>query len=114
MKGTQLSSFFLLYSLQTIKNKIMEKFEDQEFNHNQKPMSVKDWVITLLILAIPLVGFIMLFVYAFGSNENQNRQNWAKAQLIVMAIFLGIALLVMILFGSIFAAAMASGAADNY
>jgi hypothetical protein len=27
---------------------------------NEKPLSVKDWVITLIIVAIPLVGIIML------------------------------------------------------
>lgn len=27
---------------------------------NEQPMSVTDWLITLLITAIPLVGFIML------------------------------------------------------
>lgn len=29
-------------------------------------MSVKDWMITLLIMFIPLVNIIMLFVWAFG------------------------------------------------
>lgn len=53
-------------------------------------MSTKDWIITLLISFIPLVGFIMLFVWAFGSGENPNKANWAKATLIWMVI--GIAL----------------------
>jgi len=82
----------------------MEQFENQDL----KPMSVKDWLITLLIMAIPLVGLVMLFVYAFGSDGNVNRRNWAKAQLIVMAIVLGLVLICMIVFGSIFAAAMAA------
>ena len=77
-------------------------------NQNQKPMSVKDWLITLLIMAIPIVGFVMLFIYAFGNEGNENRKNWAKAQLIVMAIVIALVLLCMIIFGSIFAAAMAS------
>lgn len=81
-------------------------------NSNQKPMSVKDWLITLLIMAIPLVGFIMLFVYAFSDSENVNRKNWAKAQLIVMAIVIGLVLLFFILFGAIFASALASS--QNY
>ena len=54
----------------------MEEFE----NYNQKPMSVKDWLVTLLLMAIPVVGIVLLFVYAFGDNENINKQNWAKAQ----------------------------------
>lgn len=90
----------------------MERFEDQNPNH--QPMSVKDWLITLLLMAIPLVGIVMLFVYAFGSNENINRQNWAKAQLIMMAIIIGLAIVCFTIFGAIFEGAMASGAADNY
>ena len=81
----------------------MEEIENQ----NVKTMSVKDWLYTLLILAIPLVGFIMLFVYAFGSDQNENRQNWAKAQLIIMAIILTLVMIFFIVFGAIFVAAMA-------
>jgi cell division protein FtsW (lipid II flippase) len=81
----------------------MEEFDNQ----NQKPMSVKDWLITLLLMAIPVVGFVLLFVYAFGNDENLNRKNWAKAQLIFLAIALALVLLFVVVFGSIFAAAMA-------
>lgn len=81
----------------------MEEFENQ----NAKTMSVKDWLYTLLLLAIPIVGFIMLFVFAFGSDQNENRQNWAKAQLIMMAIVLTLVMIFFIVFGSLFAAAMA-------
>jgi uncharacterized membrane-anchored protein len=77
-------------------------------NANQKPMSVKDWLITLLLMAIPIVGIVLLFVYAFGNNENVNKQNWAKAQLIMLAIVLAIVIFCLILFGSIFAASMAA------
>lgn len=35
-------------------------------NGDTSVMSVKDWVITLLITAIPLVGFIMLFIWALA------------------------------------------------
>lgn len=49
-------------------------------------MSTKDWMITMLITIIPLVGFVMMFVWAFGSNENPNKSNWAKAALIWTAI----------------------------
>jgi cell division protein FtsW (lipid II flippase) len=76
-------------------------------NQNQQPMSVKDWVITLLIMAIPVVGFIMLFVYAFSSSENINKQNWAKAQLLVAAIVLGIVMLLFMIFGVFFASSFA-------
>jgi chromate transport protein ChrA len=75
---------------------------------NQKPMSVKDWLITLLLMAIPIVGIVLLFVYAFGNNENINKQNWAKAQLIMIAIVLALVIFFLVLFGSIIAAMMAA------
>lgn len=49
-------------------------------------MSVGDWVITLIITSLPLVGFIMLFVWGFGSGTNENKANYAKAALIIMVI----------------------------
>ncbi len=61
-------------------------------------MSIKDWVITLIITAIPLVGIVMLFVWAFGSDANLNKRNWAKAALITAAIFAVLYFVVFILF----------------
>ena len=52
----------------------------------KQPMSVGDWFITLLITAIPLVGLIMLFVWAFSGNTNINKANWAKASLLMMVV----------------------------
>ena len=63
-------------------------------------LSVKDWVITLIITAIPLVGFIMLFVWGFGSGTNENKANFAKGALIVYAIMIGIYILFMLVFGA--------------
>jgi heme/copper-type cytochrome/quinol oxidase subunit 2 len=73
-------------------------------------MSVKDWMITILIAAIPLVGFVMLFVWAFGSNENMNKSNWAKAALIWTAIVM---VLTFFLWGTIAAIFLAGGGAEN-
>ncbi len=51
-------------------------------------MSVKDWLITFVITAIPIVGFIMLFVWGFGSSTPTVKANWAKALLIFYAIMI--------------------------
>lgn len=69
------------------------------------PVSTGDWVITILITAIPLVGLIMLFVWAFGSGTPASKANWAKATLIWFLI--GIALWVV--FVAIFGVAIFSG-----
>ena len=50
------------------------------------PISVGEWVITIIIIAIPIVGFIMLFVWGFGSNTQPSKANWAKATLIMTGI----------------------------
>jgi len=63
------------------------------------PMSIGDWLITSLIFAIPIVGFVMLFVWGFGDKTHPSKANWAKASLIVMAIGFFI---VVLFFGSIF------------
>jgi heme/copper-type cytochrome/quinol oxidase subunit 2 len=75
---------------------------------HSEPMSTKDWVITLLISYIPLVGLIMLIVWAFDSNTNMNKKNWAKASLIWMLIGIGIAIIFFIIFMSVFMGAMSS------
>ena len=63
------------------------------------PMSIGDWIITSIILAIPIVGFVMLFVWGFGGNTQPSKANWAKASLIMIGISVVITLLFL---GSIF------------
>ena len=64
---------------------------------NQGSQSVGQWMLTLFISAIPLVGIIMLFVWGFGSSTHPEKANWAKALLIWTAIFIGFFLLLTIL-----------------
>ena len=68
-------------------------------------MSIGDWMITILLTFIPLVGFIMLIVWAAGGSPTKpSRKNWAIAQLIWAAILIGITILFSVIIGgSIFA-----------
>jgi heme/copper-type cytochrome/quinol oxidase subunit 2 len=65
---------------------------------DNRVMGVKDWVITLIITALPLIGIVMLFVWAFGSDTNLNKQNWAKATLLIGVIIGVISLILFFLF----------------
>jgi type II secretory pathway component PulF len=67
---------------------------------NSSVMSVSDWVITLLIMAIPFINIVMLFVWAFGNNDNETRANWAKAYLIMMLIGIGLTIIIFSIFGA--------------
>lgn len=51
----------------------------------EKPMSMGEWLLTLIVLALPCVGFVMLFVWGFGQG-NTNRKNFCRAYLIIFAI----------------------------
>ncbi|MCP4180939.1 MAG: hypothetical protein GY756_24515 [bacterium] len=50
--------------------------------NNEKIMSVGDWFLTLLILAIPFVNIIMYLIWAFSGNTNINRRNFCRASII--------------------------------
>lgn len=68
---------------------------------NNSIVTMGDWVVTILLTAIPIVNIIMICVWAFGSDTATSKKNFAKAQLIFIAIAI---VLVIILWGSIVAA----------
>ena len=51
---------------------------------DHKIISVSEWIITKLIMFIPIVNLIMLFIWALDKKTNINKSNWAKANLIIM------------------------------
>lgn len=71
---------------------------------SERPVSFEEWMLTLLVVAIPIVGIVMLFVWALGSNTNTSKSNWAKAVLVWMII----GILLAVLFFSAFAGALVS------
>jgi len=78
-----------------------------DLNERKAPeMSVSDWLITFLITAIPLVNIVMLFVWAFGNDNNQTRRNWAKANLIMILIFIALYTIFFMVFGAAMLAGM--------
>lgn len=77
--------------------------EQNQIGHQQAPVvSIKEWLITNLIMMIPLVNIVMMLVWAFSSNTNPNKANYFKAALILFAIVMVIYLvLAVVFFGSI-------------
>lgn len=63
------------------------------------PVSLGDWMITLLILCIPLVGIIMLFVWGFADGTHPSKRNFCRAYLIWMLIGLVLFVLFLIMGG---------------
>jgi len=66
------------------------------------PVSLGDWILTLIVLAIPIVNIVMLFVWGFSSGTNPSKQNYCRAALILAAVFL----VLWVLFAATFGAAL--------
>ena len=52
-------------------------------------VSVWSWMFMMFITAIPIIGWIMIFVWAF-TGENASRKNYYRAILAWMFIFIAI------------------------
>jgi hypothetical protein len=61
----------------------MERERDK--NH----VSVGFWILSIVVMAIPLVNVIMTLIWAF-TGENESRKNYFKAVIAVFLFFIGI------------------------
>jgi len=62
-------------------------------------MTVGNWVVTFLVMLIPVVNIVMLILWAAGSSGNPNRKTWAITILIFWAILIVIWIAWLLLFG---------------
>jgi len=58
-----------------------------------KPVSVGDWILTIIVLALPLINIIMLFVWGFGGTTHPSKKSYCQAVLILFAIAIGLSIL---------------------
>ena len=65
-----------------------QRYQQQMPQHSSRwqPMndvtSTGEWFLNLFLVAIPVIGIILLFVWAFGSGTASSKKNWARANLI--------------------------------
>ena len=78
-------------------------------DENNKVLSFGEWIITLILTAIPLVNIVVLLYWAFGANVNLNKKNFSRATLVIAAVGVVIA----IIFNVIFAALLFSSFQSN-
>jgi uncharacterized BrkB/YihY/UPF0761 family membrane protein len=67
--------------------------------YDTSPMSVGEWVITMILLAIPVVGLVMLIYWIVSSTGNVNRRNYCLASLVIAAIIIVLAIIFAVFFG---------------
>ncbi len=83
----------------------MSNMTETNSPQSDSPMTLSDWLVTILITMIPIVGIIMFFVWAFSSNTNPSKKTWAQATLILVLI----TTLLFMLFGGAIMASLSSG-----
>lgn len=57
-------------------------------NNREEVMSVGDWMLILIVLAIPIVNIIAYLIWAFSSDTNKNKQNFSRATLAFVPIWI--------------------------
>ena len=60
-------------------------------------ISFGDWFLTVFLSAIPLVGIVLLFVWAFDSTTPPTKANWAKARLAWTAVGIVLSLMIFVI-----------------
>ncbi len=81
-------------------------YYQNQHDPNKDVMGMGEWLITLIVLAIPCVNIIMYFVWAFG-NGNENRKNFCRAGLIMMAVGIVLTILLYSIIGISIVSSMA-------
>lgn len=76
---------------------------------NESVMSVKDWLLTFVVMMIPIVNLVMMIIWAIKA-ENPSKRNYFIASWIMFAIMIVLYLILFMVFGSaLIGAAMGSG-----
>jgi len=55
-------------------------------NENNRPVGIGDWMITLILLSIPIVNIVLCLYWAFSSATPVSKSNFAKAMLMFMVL----------------------------
>ena len=76
----------------------------------EEPISMGEWLVTMLLMLIPCVNIVLMFVWAFSSKEKKSKSNYFKAAL----IFAAIVLVLYIILSAIFGVAITSMISSNY
>jgi len=76
--------------------------QSAEENYDTTPMTMKDWVLTILAGWIPCCGNIILYcIWAFGKSGNLNRRNYCRVMLIIWGIAVVFYCFIGLLYGSL-------------
>lgn len=67
----------------------------------EEPVTIGNWILSMLVMLIPCVNIVMIFVWAFSSSTPKSKSNYFKACLIWFGIIIALDLVLMLLFSLI-------------
>lgn len=59
-----------------------------ELEPSYEPLSIADWLVTLLLSFVPILNVFMYLFWAFGTSVHPSKKNWAKANLIIWTVLI--------------------------
>ncbi|ADF53238.1 MAG: hypothetical protein CMP12_08445 [Zunongwangia sp.] len=84
------------------------------YHQNEQPnlITPQKWALYIFVAGLPFIGIIMLLVWAFGSDPNYTRKNWAKGMLLLYVILFILSIIFFVFLGGM--AFLTSFASQNY
>ena len=76
----------VVYHQQPSVQTVYAGFDENNIPEEYKPISMWGYFGYELLFAIPLVGFIVLLVFAFGGTRNKNLKNFARSYFCAMIV----------------------------
>lgn len=76
---------------------------------NEKPMTMGQFMGTLLLGCIPIAGFVLFIVWAFSSDINVNKKNFCRAYLLVQLILIAVVVVIYIIMFIVIIASLKHG-----
>lgn len=61
-------------------------------------LNYKQWALYIFLASLPIIGLILLLVWAFGDG-NLIRKEWAKGMLLILVIVIILSILFSLIFG---------------
>ena len=80
-------------------NNSNRQYPYQPMRELEEPVTMGEWLITMLIMLIPCANIIMVFVWTFSRKEKKSKSNYFKAYLIYMVVVVVLYLLLVLMLG---------------
>ena len=73
---------------------------DKNLPYEYKPISMWGYFGYEILFSIPIIGFIMLLIYAFGGTKNINLRNFARSYFCLFIIAMIIFIIFFVIYGT--------------